>query len=247
MKLSVEGATLEVECAGPAEAPPVLLWHGAACTLRQWDLVVDDLRDRFRLIRFDVRGAGQSSPAADPAQYSFEQYGRDALAILDHFGVERTHVWSMAWGSRAALAFCSLHPERVLSAAFFDASVDAADPKAQREGGKRARSLQDAAGIQRFPMPEGWNTHANGQDVVNASLGAARSFDLPAAVARLGMPVLVATGDHDPNLASSRRIVAAAPDACLVVMENVGHGSVLQRPDLAAATFTNFHAGLALN
>ena len=80
-----------------------------------------------------------------------------------------------------------------------------------------------------------------------ASLGAARSFDLPAAVARLGMPVLVATGDHDPNLASSRRIVAAAPDASLVVMKNVGHGSVLQRPDLAAATFTNFHAGLALN
>lgn len=244
MKLGVEGATLEVECAGNEAAPPVLMWHGAACTLRQWDHVVAELQDRFRLIRFDVRGAGQSSPAADPSQYSFEQYAKDALAILDHFAVGQTHVWSMAWGSRAALAFSSLHPGRVLSAALFDASVDAADVDAQREGGKRARELQKAAGIAAFSMPQGWNTHANPQDVVNASLGAARSFDLPAAVPKLTMPVLVATGDHDPNLASSRRIAAGVPDGRLEVLENVGHGSVLQRPDLASATFLAFHTTL---
>ena len=245
MKLKVDGATLEVECSGADDGPPVLLWHGAACTLRQWDFVVEDLQDRFRLMRFDARGAGQSSPSDEPAGYTFAQYAADALAILDHFGVDQTHVWSMAWGSRAALAFCSLHPDRVRSAAFFDASVDAADVQAQREGSKRARELQDAAGVKAFPLPEGWNTHANPQDVVNASLAAARTFDLPAAVARLSMPVLVATGDHDPNLASSRRIVTGAPNAKLVVLENVGHGSVLQRPDLTAATFAEFQASLA--
>ena len=244
MKLSVEGATLEVECTGGDAAPPVLMWHGAACTLRQWDHVVAELQDRFRLIRFDVRGAEQSSPAASSSQYTFEQYGRDALAILDHFGIEMTHVWSMAWGSRAALAFSSLHPDRVLSAALYDASVDAADVAAQREGSTRARELQKASGIDVFAMPEGWNTHTNPQEVVNASLGAARSFDLRAAVSKLSMPVLVATGDHDPNLASSRRMVAGVPRGRLKVLENVGHGSVLQRPDLAAATFAAFHAEL---
>ncbi len=45
-----------------------------------------------------------------------------------------------------------------------------------------------------------------------------------------------------PNLPSSRDLVAMAADAELVVMENVGHGSVLQRPDLATAIFTDFVA-----
>lgn len=59
------------------------------------------------------------------------------------------------------------------------------------------------------------------------------------------MPVLVATGDHDPNLASSRELVSLAPNARLVVLKDVGHGSVLQRPDLAAQAFLDFQASLA--
>ena len=50
-------------------------------------------------------------------------------------------------------------------------------------------------------------------------------------------PLLVATGDHDPNLASSRELVARIPGARLEVLEQVGHGSVLQRPDLAVQTW----------
>jgi pimeloyl-ACP methyl ester carboxylesterase len=54
------------------------------------------------------------------------------------------------------------------------------------------------------------------------------------------MPVLVATGDHDPNLASSRDAVKLMPDARLVELENVGHGSVLMQPDLCTEVLLNF-------
>ncbi|MCP4754416.1 MAG: alpha/beta fold hydrolase [Proteobacteria bacterium] len=117
MEFKVDGASLNVEVDGPKEAPAVLLWHGAACTLRMWDRVVERLDDRFFSIRFDVRGVGLSSPTADPdTQYTFEQYADDANCILDAYGVEKCHVWSMAWGTRAAVAYCSLNPGRVISA-----------------------------------------------------------------------------------------------------------------------------------
>ncbi len=164
--------------------------------------------------------------------------------VLDQFGVERCHIWSMAWGSRAALAYCSLYPQRVISAALFDANTGPADVAAQREGGKKAMELQLAAGIERFPRPDGWNTHDNPQAAQRAMTAAGR-IDLPGAVPRLTMPVLVATGDHDPNLPPSRELVAKAPNASLVVMENVGHGSVLQRPDLTTEIFLEFQASLA--
>jgi 3-oxoadipate enol-lactonase len=244
VKVPVEGAQLNVEVDGPADAPAVLMWHGAHCTARMWSTVVDELKDRYRLIRLDVRGVGQSTPTEDPdTQYTFEQYADDAIAILDTLGVDKTHVWSMAWGSRAALAFCALHPERVLSAVLNDASIGRADVDAQRAGAIAAVEKQIAAGTPKFPRPEGFNEHAH-PDSVQPAMAASGKFDLPAAVPKLSMPVLVATGDHDPNLASSKELVALAPNAKLEVFENVGHGSVMQRPDLTTAAFLEFQASL---
>ena len=62
-------------------------------------------------------------------------------------------------------------------------------------------------------------------------------------VARVKMSVLVATGEHDPNLASSRRALAGLEDGCLEVLAHTGHGSVLQRPDLVAKTVMPFLGG----
>ena len=47
-------------------------------------------------------------------------------------------------------------------------------------------------------------------------------------------PVLLATGDHDPNLNSTKKISERISDARLEILANVGHGSVLQRPDLSS-------------
>lgn len=241
MKVGVEGATLHVEVDGPVDAPAVLLWNGASCTTHMWDLVVPRIDDKLRVVRFDIRGTGQSIPAADPSQYRFEQYALDADAILDELGIERTYVWSMAWGSRAALAYASLRAERIVRLALFDASIGAADVKAQAAGHTEALTRQEASGIQRFSSPTGWNHHENA-DSVGPALAAARFFDLPAAADALEITTLVATGDHDPNLASSRELVARAHNARLEVMENVGHGSVLQRPDLTTGIFLDFIA-----
>ncbi|HIG39830.1 MAG: alpha/beta hydrolase [bacterium] len=244
IKIEATGSTLNVEVSGPDSTPAVLLWNGAGCTLHMWDVVVSKLADRFRLVRFDVRGTGESTPAEDPeSQYTFEQYATDANLILDTLKVSKCHVWSMAWGSRAALAYCSLNPARVISAALFDASIGAADPEAQKSGAKQAVALQIESGVSRFQRPEGWNVHQV-PDAVPAALAAAAKFDLREAVARLTMPVLVATGDHDPNLASSRELEELATDARLKIFKNVGHGSVLQRPDLAADAFVEFQASI---
>ena len=61
---------------------------------------------------------------------------------------------------------------------------------------------------------------------------------------RLNMPILVMTGDHDPNLHSSKEIIGQLKNAQLVVLKNVGHGSVLQRPDLTSKNVIEFHQSL---
>ena len=90
--------------------------------------------------------------------------------------------------------------------------------------------------------PAGWNEHANPDSVRPAMRAIFQGFDVAAAAGALAMKTPVATEDHDPKLPSSRDLAAMAPDAELIVMENVGHGSVLQRPDLATEIFTDFVA-----
>ncbi len=244
IRLVARGATLHVESDGKKGAPALLLWPGGSCTTRMWDHVIPELAERFQVLRFDIRGVGKSSPAEDPeAQYTFEQYAEDAVRVLDHFEIDRCHVWSMAWGTRAAIAFCSLYPDRVISAALFEANTGMPDVKAQQEGQKAAREKQRTAGIEPFELPEGFHDHDTPESVPMA-MGALRKFDLAAALSKLTMPALIATGDHDPNLPSSREVAATLPDARLVVFENVGHGSVLQRPDLTSRTFLEFQDSL---
>ncbi len=242
--IEVDGAQLNTVIEGKNPAKPVLLWHGAACTLKMWDQVISRLNNDFQFIGFDIRGVGSSVPAAGSDQYTFYQYAHDASLILDSLDIDQCHIWSMAWGSRAALAFCSLYPDRVRSAAFYDASIGPADVKAQKLGHQQALIRQNKAGIKRFELPDGWNTHENNQTMRQA-MTAAASFDLPAAAATLNLPILVATGDCDPNLVSSKQMVSNLDCARLEIMKNVGHGSVLQRPDLAATLFAEFHGSLA--
>ena len=71
-----------------------------------------------------------------------------------------------------------------------------------------------------------------------------RKFALADVVNKLSMPVLIGTGEHDPNLTSSRAIAASAENIELVVLERVGHNGILEYPELALETFLRFHDSL---
>ena len=246
MELELETAKLNFETQGNKNNPPLVLWHGAGCTLRMWDFVVKELKKEFYTIAFDVRGAGKSvNLQTDQAQYSFEQYSQDLNAILDFLSLEKVHIWSMAWGTRAAIAYSSMFTHKVISAVFSDASIGIADIKAQKFGLKDALEKQKKSGIEKFKMPEGWNIHLD-QESASLSLQAAGKFNLTEAIKNINFPYLVMTGDHDPNLSSSKDIVKNSISGELKILESVGHGSVLQRPDLTLKSFLEWHKQIKL-
>ena len=240
MEIEVSGSIIHYEDDGPKELPPVLLWNGASCTLRMWDFIVEDLKTEYRFIRFDIRGTGSSIyQNTVPSLFSLEQYNKDANCVLEQLQIDKVIVWSMAWGSRAAIAYCSRNQDRVNNAVLHDASITKADPTAQKEGAKAAVEKQISKGLKKFEKPANYNLN-NQPELVSTALAAAGSFDLPSAIKKLSMPVLLVTGDHDPNLASTREIHETLTNSSLKVLENVGHGSVLQRPDLCINSFREF-------
>jgi proline iminopeptidase len=101
------------ECGTPAGRPVVMLHGGpgGGCT--------DTMRryhdpDRYRIILFDQRGCGRSSPAGCLEQNTTWHLVDDMERLRKHLGIDRWQVFGGSWGSTLGLAYAETHPERVL-------------------------------------------------------------------------------------------------------------------------------------
>lgn len=238
--LTVAGSVeLHGEVDGPIDAPALLLINGAFCTVRSWDLAMPVLEGSFRVVRHDVRGTGASS-SGPPEGYTFEQYADDIVAVCDHLQLERPHLWGMAWGARVALVTAATFGARFDSVLLSDLAIDPADEDAQRQGVATAKAARADAGIAEVPKPPGWNDHQSVDEARLALAATTHHTDLMPFVQRVSNRVLIATGDHDPNLVSSRRALGGFANVRLEVLEHTAHGAVLQHPVKMAELATSF-------
>ena len=75
------GVKIAVFAAGDPAAPVVLLVRGYPDTHRVWDQVSASLAERFHVVSYDVRGAGQSDTPADLRGYRLDQLADDLFAM----------------------------------------------------------------------------------------------------------------------------------------------------------------------
>ena len=112
MFLEIEGMKVHVRDEGPRDDPsPVVLLHGTGSSLYAWDGWTEALKDRRRVIRFDIAGFGLTGPAPD-GLYS---RGRDVellIAVLDKLGVQRCVVGGNSLGGSVAWRAALEHPDR---------------------------------------------------------------------------------------------------------------------------------------
>lgn len=104
--LDVPGGRLAYEVEGAGH--PLTLVHAGVAHLRMWDEQVAAFATKYRVIRYDTRGFGRTR--SDDVPFSNRD---DLLALLDHLGVERTHLVGLSRGASIALDFTLEHPERI--------------------------------------------------------------------------------------------------------------------------------------
>jgi 3-oxoadipate enol-lactonase len=237
------GVTLAGEEAG--EGPAIVLLHGLTATRRYVVMGSRALeRSAHRVIAYDARGHGASSPAPDAAQYGYELLADDLAAVLDSLGVQRALLAGASMGAHTAVRLALCSPERVAALALVTPSFDPDSPRDEHELARwdaLARGLR-VGGVEGFvsaydldAVPEAWRETV--AKVLRQRLGAhqhplavadalevvprSRPFERIAELAGLTMPtVLVASRDEaDPGhpLAVAERYAAAIPAATLVV------------------------------
>ena len=102
--------------------------HSLGCALQMWDPQLEAFAARFRVIRYDTRGHGQSGLGA-ARELSIEQLGHDAIAILDALGVEKAHWCGLSLGGMTSMWAAVKHPQRVASLVLSNTSAVPAAPR----------------------------------------------------------------------------------------------------------------------
>jgi pimeloyl-ACP methyl ester carboxylesterase len=238
-----DGVTLSGEADG--SGPPVVLLHGLTATRRYVVMGSRALeRSGHRVISYDARGHGRSTPAADRGAYGYEELAADLEEVLDALGIARAAVAGASMGAHTALHLALRRPERVAALGLITPSFDPSRPRtpAEVEGWDALAQGLRNGGVEGFleaydlaAVPEAWrdtvekvlrqrlSAHEHPQAVADALevVPRSRPFEDMAELADLGVPtVVVASRDEaDPGhpLAVGERYAQAIPGATLVV------------------------------
>ena len=113
--VSVQGVSLRVVEAGPADGPLVVLLHGFPEFWYGWRHQIPALaRGGYRVLAPDQRGYGASGKPAGVGAYRMETLALDVVELIRHAGAERAHaVIGHDWGAAVAWWVAIAHPERL--------------------------------------------------------------------------------------------------------------------------------------
>jgi proline iminopeptidase len=105
--------TLHYEVCGNPAGTPVVFLHGGPGGGTNADHRRFFDPSAYRIVLFDQRGAGRSTPHASLEENTTWHLVADIERLRAHLGVERWVVFGGSWGSTLALAYAETHPERV--------------------------------------------------------------------------------------------------------------------------------------
>jgi 3-oxoadipate enol-lactonase len=224
---------------GPADAPPLLLANSLGSTLAMWEPNLPALTERFRVIRFDLRGHG-ATPAT-PGPYSMGELGSDLVRLLDGLNVQRAHVAGVSLGAMMAIWMAANAGGRVDRLVLCSTSARLGPPEnwAARADRVLAGDLPQVA----VEVVTRWFTPGYAErnpDVVARMRSdfaacdpvgyagccrAIETMDLCDDLTRITAPTLVVVGRNDPATPPdhAERIAAGIADSRLVVVEGAAH------------------------
>lgn len=100
------------ECGNPHGIPALFVHGGPGGGCEPWHRQFFDPA-RYRIVLFDQRGCGRSTPHAELRENGTWELVADMERIRERLGIERWLVFGGSWGSTLALAYAQAHPERV--------------------------------------------------------------------------------------------------------------------------------------
>jgi 3-oxoadipate enol-lactonase len=240
------------------DGPPLLLIQGLGYGRWGWEPVVPGLAERYRVLRFDNRGIGESDKP--PGPYTAAEMAMDALQVMDEAGVDRAHVLGASLGGMIAQELAVAEPRRVDKLVLCCTTAGGPDmppmPDATIRLFMEAPSLDPQVALRRFienalgesppegladelfalrvqnpPDPAGWQAQA-----------AAGTTFAGTAIETIAAPTLIVQGtaDNVVNPLNADVLAARIPDARVELLEGLGHLFFWEQADESVRIVSEF-------
>jgi pimeloyl-ACP methyl ester carboxylesterase len=264
MRLTSQDAELHYEILG--EGPDLVLLHPFPTNHRFWLGVADMLASRYRLIAYDLRGHGDSTPGRGPA--TMEKHAADLARLCDVIKLKQAIFAGVSIGGYVLFEFWRRYRERVAALILSDTR---ATPDTEEGRATRLKSVEDV--LQNGPAPFvesmvpkllGQHTRDNRPDVVEGARkmmakmtaagiaavqqGMAARPDSVPTLPTIHVPTLVLVGAEDTltPLSDSQFMQERIPGSRLEVVPRAGHFAIYEQRNVAGKVLREFLDGLKL-
>lgn len=253
--VGVDHGTLYYEECG--EGQPVILVHGHSLDHRMWDGQFADLARDYRVIRYDLRGYGLSSPQTEDFQFTHVE---DLVALMDSLHIEKAHVVGLSLGGYIGADMLGWFPERMLSAFLASGNVrmspGPSEPMDAEEAARRDREIAElkrkgvdvmkrewfeglmkSGGSRRermrkplWQMIQDWDAWQPLHKEVRVVAGKDAFRQLK--TRKSDVPVLIVEGKSPGNkFPEHPEILDYLPNGRMLVLEDCGHMMNMERPE----------------
>jgi len=263
MKLRVNGINVNYTLEGPATGPVVTLSNSLASNLSMWEPQLPALTSRFRVLRYDTRGHGETEAPTGP--YTLATLVEDTRALLQALSIARTHFIGLSLGGMIGQLLALEHPELFQSLTLCD-TMSRVPTEAKSTWDERIHTAQNQ-GIEPLvePTVARWFTapfREQHPDVINKVRAMIRStpvagyagcchaigaLNLTNRLKAITVPTLIIVGEDDAGtpVAASRTIHEQIKGSELVILKSAAHLSNLEQPQAFNGALTSFLARVA--
>lgn len=210
--VETRGTRLHYRVDGRPDAPPLLMCNSLGTTLEMWEPQVVALSQRFRVIRYDRRGHGQSGVPL--AESTLSELGEDVLDLLDALKIEQVRFCGLSIGGFVGQWLALNAPSRIERMVLSSTAARIGTP----EGWSARISQVEREGMQgivegtlgrwftadfRRRRPEAVEAVKRAFVAISPAgyiscCAALRDADLRTKVAKIGVPTLIIAGEDDP-------------------------------------------------
>jgi len=234
------------------QGTPVVLIHGLAGDYSAWTNQIDLLKDHFRVIAFDNRGAGKSTQIDEPI--STLDLALDTLGLMSFLDIDAAHVVGRSMGGAVAQHMALHSPERIQSLTLC-ASFAVLDPLGRRvllnmrDALEWRMSWADHArhSVQNFVSADFFNQKSEQVKKIESLIGgetrlpacyirqneACQNHDTSNDLNLIKQPTLIMAGQNDPicSLTATSILSQGIFGAETIIFENASHFFLMEQAD----------------
>lgn len=238
----------------------IVLIHGVSDQLESWDGIVERLKGSRRVLRYDLRGHGQSDKPQGP--YSLEGFAEDLAELTSYLGMERFHLAGFSLGGLIAQQFALRYPAKIDHLILLS-TVGGRNEIEKARVTERLRAVEDGnldthfeSSIARWftddfirKNPDLVKAYAaqsqrNDQAGVRAAYRVLCTSDLIDELPKVKLPTLVVTGEHDigSNPRMANNIHQAIAGSRLEILPHLKHSILVEAPETVSKLILDFIA-----